>query len=193
LYFYLGFAKMDEIILLEALMNLDPILKVLEINLDRIQHLVEDISEEQACWRPNRDSWSILDVLVHLDFEECEDFRARLKITLRQDSDEQWPPIDPEAWVAEQRESECTRQEALDGFVMERQDSLEWLNSVISTQQAIDWDVEYMAPWGPMRAGDLLASWAGHDFLHMRQIVALQYAYTRDMAAPYQLKYAGDW
>ena len=25
-------------------------------------------------------------------------------------------------------------------------------------------------PWGRMRAGDLMASWVGHDLLHMRQL-----------------------
>ena len=48
-------------------------------------------------------------------------------------------------------------------------------------------------PWGKLTAGDLLASWAAHDLLHLRQLNELRYAYLIQVAAPYSVRYAGDW
>ena len=56
-----------------------------------------------------------------------------------------------------------------------------------------DWEATYDAPWGPIRAGDLFASWVAHDLLHMRQLVELHWAYTTAALAPYKPDYAGVW
>lgn len=77
----------------------------------------------------------------------------------------------------------------MEAFLEERQASLKWLNSLTSA----NWEASYQAPWGPIRAGDLLAAWVGHDLLHMRQMVELHRAYILKLAEPYQMDYAGAW
>lgn len=64
-------------------------------NASRIQRLVEGVSAEEARWKPDADSWSILKVVNHLLDEEKEDFRVRLDIILHH-PEQTWPPIDPE-------------------------------------------------------------------------------------------------
>ena len=43
-----------------------------------IQAVLAGVDAEQARWKPDADSWSILEVVCHLVDEEREDFRTRL-------------------------------------------------------------------------------------------------------------------
>jgi hypothetical protein len=169
-------------------MVLEYIFKSLAVNARRIQVMAEDISEEQACWKPEPESWSILEVINHLLDEEKLDFRIRLDITLHRPGEE-WPAINPPMWVTERRYNEKDLGESLAGFIVARKDSLSWLRSL----QSPNWESSYEAPWGRMRAGDLLAAWAAHDLLHMRQLVELHWAYVAKKIQPYRTLYAGEW
>lgn len=48
-------------------------------------------------------------------------------------------------------------------------------------------------PWGRLSAGDVMASWAADDLLHLRQLIELHYAHVLQQAKPYDVQYAGDW
>lgn len=156
---------------------------------NRIAALVTGVSDEDARWKPDPESWSILEVVNHLYDEEREDFRVRLDIILS-DPDRPWPPIDPQGWVSERRYNERELEESLENFLAERRASLQWLESLA----APDWSAGCEAPWGAtMRAGDMFAAWVTHDQLHMRQLVELHRALTERSAQPYDLQYAGEW
>lgn len=71
----------------------------------------------------------------------------------------------------------------------ERQTSLEWLMRL----EDHNWQAVYQAPFGPIKAGDLFASWVAHDLLHLRQLVELHFAYTVVQVQPYGVRYAGEW
>ncbi|NUP91044.1 MAG: DinB family protein, partial [Candidatus Sumerlaeia bacterium] len=45
---------------------------------------------------------------------------------------------------------------------------------------------------GPLRAGDLLAAWAAHDALHLRQIAKRLLDLARRDAGGFKTDYAGD-
>ena len=157
-------------------------------NAARIAALVRDVTKPQARWRPDPDTWSILEVINHLWDEEREDFRVRIDFTLHRPG-EPWPGIDPGGWVGQRRYNERDSKESLAGFLSAREASLAWLHQLDSP----DWDVTYEAPWGPIRAGDVFASWVAHDLLHTRQLVELHWAYTQAQVQPYSTQYAGDW
>ncbi|MFN2103770.1 MAG: DinB family protein, partial [Candidatus Promineifilaceae bacterium] len=140
-------------------------LKQLAGDMLRIRLLAQGVDDDQARWRPDADSWSILEVICHLLDEERKDFRVRLDITLHK-PDETWPGIDPAGWMTEHNYNEQVLAASLQAFQEEREASLAWLKRL----EAPDWEASYEAPWGTMRAGDLLASWVAHDLLHMRQL-----------------------
>ena len=151
--------------------------------------MVGDVSDEQARWKPDPASWSILEVINHLADEEVEDFRTHLDIALHRPNDA-WPPIDPEGWVDERRYSQRDLGESVLRFLSAREDSLAWLRGLDSP----DWGASYEAPFGPIRAGDIMAAWVAHDLLQTRQLVELQWAYTsRVQVAPFDVAYAGVW
>jgi hypothetical protein len=154
----------------------------------RVRALVQGVSDEQARWKSAPDTWSILEVVNHLLDEERHDFRVRLDYTLHRPG-EPWPPIDPQGWVVEHRYNEQDLGDSLDAYLAERGASLAWLRGL----EEPDWQATYQAPWGPISAGDLFASWVAHDLLHTRQTVELLWAYGVAELRPYQTRYAGEW
>ena len=151
--------------------------------------VVRDVARDDARWRPADGAWSILEVVTHLADEEVEDFRTRLERTLR-DPTEAWPPNDPEAWAVERRYNEGDLNEVRARFISERHTSVEWLRGL----EAPDWSKAYHHPrWGPIRAGDILVSWAAHDALHLRQIAKRMFQMAQRDGGEYKTDYAGDW
>jgi hypothetical protein len=89
-------------------MELDRFISQMANNAQRIRALAEGVSREQARWKPDPDSWSILEVINHMRDVEREDFRVLLDLALHR-PDEARPRIAPQAWVAERRYSKLPR------------------------------------------------------------------------------------
>ena len=154
-----------------------------------ISSLVQDVDQDQARWKPDSEAWSILEVINHLYDEEREDFRQRLDLLLHQ-PDRPWPPNDPAGWVSERQYNRRELTTSLENFLDERESSLAWLNGLA----APNWQNAYEHPSaGPITASDMLAAWAVHDLLHIRQLVELHWAYQARSVRPIALNYAGTW
>lgn len=170
-------------------MKLDEMISQMSLQAERIRALVEGVSDEQARWRPDAESWSILEVVNHLYDEEREDFRVRLDLLLHR-PDEVAPPIDPQGWVTERTYNQRELAASLGNFLAERQRSLDWLRGL----GAPDMAAEVRMPWGAIyHPGDMAAAWVSHDLLHLRQLVELHWAWTQRAVAPYDAAYAGEW
>ena len=155
---------------------------------DVIRALVAGVTLEEARYRPAPDSWSILEVICHLHDEEREDFRQRLDIMLHRPT-EALPDIDPQGWVTARQYNERELTEMLEMFVKERTRSLAWLRGLGEP----DWEAVYTNEYGSMKAGEMFAAWVAHDNLHIRQLVELRRARLVNLAAPYDVGYAGEW
>jgi hypothetical protein len=162
--------------------------QLMQANAERIRLLASGVSAEQARWRPDEKSWSLLEVINHLYDEEREDFRVRLDIILHRPGDP-WPPIDPMGWVTARNYNERDLAESLENFLAERRKSLAWLESLGEP----NWEALVEDPRGTLYAGDMFSAWVAHDGLHLRQLVELHYLYLRDSAQPYTVDYAGAW
>lgn len=172
-------------------MNTEALFQRLENSLEVFPLLLQNISDADLRWKPPSGNWSLLEIICHLEHEEVNDFRARLKSTL-EDPTLTWPPFDPERTVVEQAFNQRDVTKSIETFVTERAASLQWLREVLDVG-GIDWNVAYHHPkLGPIRAGDLFASWVAHDQLHVRQITKRIYELTVRDAPNYSLAYAGD-
>ncbi|MCK4560771.1 MAG: DinB family protein [Calditrichia bacterium] len=158
----------------------------LENSAKKIESLLEGVSEEQAKWKPQPEKWSILEVVNHLYDEERDDFRRRLDLTINT-PDKDWPSIDPEGWVRAHEYYKKDYHQSVRNFLNERTKSLKWLKALSDP----DWKQTHNHPAiGPLVAADLLAAWATHDYLHLRQLSDLQARYLNILASPFSTKYA---
>ena len=160
----------------------------LALNRDRVASLARGIPEDQATWKPDEETWSILEVICHLADEEEFDFPVRLKIIL-EGEEKSFTEIDPGGWVVERKYNQEDLFESLNRYMELRNDSLEWLDSLNHP----DWEISFEAPFGKISAGDMYASWVTHDLLHIRQLIELQRAYLEEQSKPYKMDYAGEW
>jgi hypothetical protein len=171
------------------MIDIEKITHQMTSNKQAMHHLIESISAEQAQWKPDPETWSLQETMEHLYNEERIDFRKHLK-EMFSEPPQPWGKSNPADYV----KIESCRQ-ALEGFLTEREASIAWLKSLKSP----DWDAASKASFGPenevliLSAGDVLVSWVAHDFLHLRQVNELLYAWNEKQAAPYSVQYAGGW
>ena len=155
---------------------------------EMIRALTMGIGQEQAQVKPDAKAWSMLEVICHLYDEETEDFRERVDFILHRQH-EAWKVIDPQGWVTTRRYNEQDFAQMRERFFARREDSLQWLAGLKDAA----WDTTYTSEYGTTSAGEMLACWAAHDNLHIRQLVELRRAYLERAAQPHNLEYAGDW
>jgi hypothetical protein len=172
-----GISLMDSIKQIQGLQN----------NALVIQQLLVGVSEDLARWKPEVDEWCMLEVINHLYDEELLNFPAHLKEVLE---GKYWTPIDPAAWVKEHGYAQKEWAISVQAFLSARETSVQWLENNYDS-----WDLEKRidTPFGSLSAGDIFHSWLAHDFLHLRQLIQLHYQYAAVQAAPYQVRYAGEW
>lgn len=170
-------------------MNPDAIISRLERFPRTLAAVCEGLSREDALYRADSKSWSILEVVCHLADEELLDFPKRLESTLN-DPTAPWDPIDPEAWASRRAYREQDLGEQVGLFTNRRAERIAWAKG--RTNPA--WDNAYPHPQiGAIRAGDLLAAWGVHDALHLRQISKRLYELGVRDGGGYETAYAGEW
>ena len=169
-------------------MNTKYIFQELKRNKIVFKDILENLKEEVYRWKPSSEKWSILEVLVHLYDEEREDFRARLKHTL-ENPDLPFSAIDPAGWVTARKYAEQDYDTAIQKFLAERDNSIEWLNALTNPK----WENVHKHPkLGDLSAEMFLSSWLAHDYLHIKQITKIKYDYFKQLSAD-KVTYAGEW
>ena len=172
-------------------MNTETQISALEANAPAIATLARAMPLERTHWRPTPVDWSVVEVINHLADEDAEDFRDLLDRILHRPDEP--PPADigaTAAWTVARAYNERDFDESLTRFLTERRQSLAWLRSLA----APDWSRTAVNSGGrTLAAGDVLAAWAAHDLLHLRQLVEIQFAHRAADAAPFSVGYAGKW
>ena len=169
-------------------MNTRPFIISLKCFPDVLSSSVAGLSNDDARFKPADGAWSILEIVTHLADEEVEDFPARLRSTLA-DPAQQWSSIDPEGWAKQRNYNDGDLNEQIHRFARLRKDSIAWISSLTDPQ----WSNTFKHPKGEIKAGDLLAAWTAHDWLHLRQIAKRRFQLTQRDAGNFCTIYAGDW
>ena len=170
-------------------MNPEFLIDRLAVGTQTISALVADLPAAVTMRRTDPARWSVLEILCHLRDEEREDFRVRIDFTLHRPG-ESWPSIDPQGWVTKRNYAAVEPADGLADFLAEREESLRWLRGLSDAE----WGSAYEHPTlGRLTAGDLLASWAAHDLLHLRQLAGAIFALVTTAAEPHGTAYAGQW
>ncbi len=170
-------------------MELVELIIKLEKNRAVFKSLFNNIQQDQIHWKPNENKWSMLEIVCHLLDEEKEDFRQRIDFTLHRPGDS-WPAIDPQGWEKSRNYAGTDFKESIANFLAEREESVKWLKAL----KDANWENSYKHPAaGLLSAKQLLANWLAHDFLHIRQIIGMNFIYLQERVSPLKLDYAGDW
>ncbi len=157
---------------------------------DALDAIAATVADADLRWKPAPEHWSVLEVLCHLRDEEREDFQPRLASTLR-DPTAPWPKLDLADIAARRRYNEDDPAQVLADFRAARTANIAWLDA---TRADADFTRAYAHPkFGPLHAGMLLASWAAHDALHLRQLARRLHDLARRDAGPFSVAYAGEW
>ncbi|MCP5021648.1 MAG: DinB family protein [bacterium] len=169
-------------------MNPDLLIGRLAFFAKGLRQLLEGLSDADARWRPSDGGWSILEIVCHLGDEDLLDFRTRLELLLN-DPKAPWPALDPRGRVQENGFNEREFKLSLQQFEMERARNVAWLKTIGTAS----WTETHDHPGsGPIRAGDLLASWVCHDALHLSMVAdRLKKMALRD-APGFSVGYASD-
>lgn len=152
------------------------------------KHLLNSTNSGEVLYRPAPGKWNLLEIACHLLDEERLDFRARMKHVM-ENPDEEMEPIDPQGWVTSHNYSEKDFAAVLKDFLSERENSLQWLASL--TNEDLEKKLEHKI-FGTVTVRHFMLNWLAHDYLHIRQIVALKYTFLKNNTGA-DLRYAGDW
>ncbi len=164
------------------------IIAELENNYQVFKSLFSNQSKNAYLWRTKPGKWNLLEIICHLYDEELDDFRYRTQHLLEH-PEKPMPSIDPEAWVLSRNYATQDYQERLNAFLSARQASIVWLKSLKNAR----WDNHYIHPeFGKVSAQQFLHNWLAHDYLHIRQILALKHTYL-EVEGKENLAYAGGW
>ena len=164
--------------------------QIAELNRNQaiFKELLQGISEEKYLWRWQKDKWNLLEIVCHLYDEEREDFRARTKSVLKNPK-APLTPFNPILWIQDRNYAQKDYNQMLAAFLDERQASIDWLNSLTNP----NWKNAFIHPKkGPLTAAFFLSNWVVHDYLHIRQILNLEYKYIQQTTG-HMLDYAGNW
>lgn len=170
------------------MVQLTQLTRQLSANARTIRAMLETIPEDQAQWKPDEQTWSLQEVMDHIYNEERVDFRSHLEEFFSHPQ-QPWGALKQE-WV-----TIVNCQKALALFLEERENSIEWLSKLESP----DWAIPVETPFNDgaqkiiLTAGDVMVSWVAHDFLHMRQLNELLFAWNQSRADPFKVEYAGNW
>lgn len=169
-------------------MNIKYHINQLKRNAETFNSLLANRNEEEIHWKKSDEKWNLLEVICHLVDEEKEDFRVRLKNVL--ETPHLKPPtIDPVGWVSSRNYKAQNYSEKLKDFGRERSRSLEWLTSLTNC----DWEKGYdYGHHGFVTGAFFIHNWLAHDYLHIRQIVRIQYDYLNFISDD-RIQYAGKW
>ncbi len=164
------------------------IVQSLEDNGFVFQSLLGSASPELVTWRPAPGKWNLLEIACHLRDEETEDFRRRVQQTL--ENPEVAPPsIDPQGWVMSRDYAGQEYGAVMQSFGDARRASVAYLRALQNPKWKNAWN---HPKFGPHTASLFLHNWLAHDYLHIRQIIALKHAYLKQVSGE-DLGYAGDW
>ena len=167
---------------------MDFVIEQLHENKSVFYNLLKDVNKDMYLWKQTPEKWCLLEIVCHLIDEEREDFRFRTQWVLEKPNKTP-PPFNPIIWITERKYIEQDYIQVLNKFIEEREQSINWLNSLESPQ----WKNSYEhSKLGKLTAKHYLTNWLAHDYLHIRQIIKLKFNYLKHLSDE-NLDYAGIW
>src|SRR6266545_1444691 len=136
-----------------------PSLNQLEATPEILRALMDQLTEDDAQWKPAPDRFSVAEVLAHLSHVEGHCFRARVELSIGQDG-APWEPYDPKAFEAQGQYSGRDPEESFAHFEEQREVNLQFLRGL---PEGAARRTGMHAKLGRITLGELMNEWAFHD------------------------------
>jgi hypothetical protein len=144
--------------------------------------LLRDLPKEWTLRNEGDNTWTVYDVVGHLNHGERTDWLPRVRRILEFGESK---PFDPFDRLAQNRESEGkTLPQLLDEFVQLRAANLAELRALGIREDQFNLRGRHPA-LGLVTLGNLLATWAVHDMTHLHQISRIMAHQYRDAVGPW--------
>ncbi|MGB9031068.1 MAG: DinB family protein [Acidobacteriaceae bacterium] len=162
--------------------NLDDAIALLTRTPAALDALLRDLPEAWTLRNEGENTWTVFDVVGHLNHGERTDWMPRVKRILEAGETRTFDPFDR---FAQFRESEGqTLAQLLDEFARLRADNLVRLRAL--NLQPTDFARRGQHPaLGVVTLSELLSTWAVHDLTHLHQISRIMAHQYRDAVGPW--------
>jgi hypothetical protein len=141
----------------------------LEATPEILRLMMEDLSEEDANWKPGPHRFSIAEALEHLSHVEGHCFRTRVE-RITNEEDPAIEPYETEAYFAAGQYSGREAEESFAHFEEQRELNIEYLRGLPDSVAARTGAHRLL---GVITIAHVMNEWALHDLGHIRQIAEI--------------------
>lgn len=144
----------------------DQIAALLRATLDVLKGEARSLGQEQLCWRPRPEAWSLNEIIGHMIEAERRGFADRIRLILERE-DALFEVWDQDAVVRERNDRKRNGRELLHEFELLRYESIQLVRSLRPGQlDRSGWHPSV----GELRIRDLMHEWVFHDRAHLQQV-----------------------
>lgn len=162
--------------------NLQQTISLLRRTPAALDALLRDLPEAWTLRDEGEDTWSVFDVVGHLNHGERTDWMPRARMILQSGEGRSFEPFDRWAQV---RESEGkSLEQLLDEFARLRKENLGELSALNLRREDLELRGRHPA-LGVVTLSELLATWAVHDLTHVHQISRIMAHQYREAVGPW--------
>jgi hypothetical protein len=144
-----------------------PCLDLLEATPGILRGLMAELTEDDACWKPAPDRFSVAEVLAHLSHSEGHCYRMRLDRFVGE-TRPTFEPDDAQMYLDLYRGADP--EDVFDHFEEQRQANVDYLRGL---PPEVGGRVALHQEAGEITLDQMLHEWALHDLGHIRQIAEL--------------------
>jgi hypothetical protein len=148
-----------------------------------LNSLLRDLPEAWTRRNEGEDTWTVFDVIGHLNHGERTDWMVRVRTILRSGETREFDPFDR---LAQRRESKGNSlPQLLDEFDRLRSENLVELRALNLQKDELARRGKHPS-LGVVTLSELLATWAAHDLTHLHQISRVMAYQYREAVGPFR-------
>ena len=144
--------------------------------------LLRDLPEAWTFRNEGENTWSVFDIIGHLNHGERTDWMPRVKVVLQFAETQAFEPFDRQGHAREIQGKSLGQ--LLDEFLRLRSENLAELRALNLRQEDLERRGRHPA-LGVVTLSQLLATWAAHDLTHLHQISRVMAHQYREAVGPW--------
>ena len=142
--------------------------EVLQATPRKIRSLVQGLSDEQLRYKPDEETFSMKENILHLRDLEVEGYGKRLRLILAENLPT-LDDIDGTRLARQRRYQSANAVQALDEFCRAREGNIAYLRNMTAFQ----WNRKALFKGDEITLLDMIDKWAAHDLEHLKEMEEL--------------------